>query len=380
MGSLLTVNRPSKQILVLGAACAIAIVYAMRKKDAVGGVSEDVPKVWRKVAEVSGLYVYPVRSGHAISVERAECTKHGIKTGPYRDRAFMLLNQRGERISSKKYPSLVLLNLRLNDTSLTLRFKDKQDLTIDMNECKDRKRFELYGAMFDARCLGPVVSEWLTESFIPPDERGEQTLFLVYHDQPTNQRLMKTSHFQDLLQPTDNPLFASEAPYLLCSEASLSDLQQRIKRNQDANVSDFQQRIKRNQDANESEPEVQALDFRPNILIRQAEHAPNLLPFAEDDWRWIKLGKDENDESGVILRKAGDCPRHVAKCAITAVSHEHGVKRRSLEPMMSLKMYRQHPDPETNRWFKYQPRFGAFFAAESQGFVSVGNFVYVGVR
>lgn len=44
---------------------------------------------------------------------------------------------------------------------------------------------------------------------------------------------------------------------------------------------------------------VKSLQFRPNIVVSGTE------PFIEDNWEWIKIGKN------VIIRNVKPCPRFV---------------------------------------------------------------------
>ncbi|CAG0881857.1 unnamed protein product [Cyprideis torosa] len=357
MGSFLSTDPKAEQLAAVGTACVIAVcgvVYLMRNR-VMPLPPVVVPSQWKKVAEVSALYLYPVKSGRAREVDSAECTKMGLKHGAYRDRFFMLVSEEGELVSGRLYPAVVLLRLEIDGSQLTLRCTGQEDLTVNVDNYHERREATVHGTKFNARCMGMAVSDWLTSAFVPYEEDRRRRIFLVFHDQTSTQRLVETSKFQDLLRPTDGPFFADAVPYLLCSESSVADLQEKIRQNGAKFV--------------DSEPEVQVLDFRPNIVVRQSADGPPLQPFDEDNWLWIRFG-----EGGPIFRKGGDCTR----CKFTTVSHEHGVQRRSAEPLISMKKYRQFDDPEAKKWSKFKSRFGAYYAAEVEGSVSVGDSVYLG--
>ena len=56
------------------------------KKPGIGETKWKAPSEWVPVAKVSSIFIYPVKSTHAVSVQEAICTPHGLKSGSIRDR------------------------------------------------------------------------------------------------------------------------------------------------------------------------------------------------------------------------------------------------------------------------------------------------------
>lgn len=63
-------------------------------------------------------------------------------------------------------------------------------------------------------------------------------------------------------------------------------------------------------------------NFRPNILV----HNDDKVPFAEDEWKWVKIGN-------VVLYTAKPCVR----CNNTLVDPETGIVSPNQEPMRTLR-------------------------------------------
>lgn len=88
---------------------------------------------------------------------------------------------------------------------------------------------------------------------------------------------------------------------LLVSQASLDDLNERLREKQGAEVE----------------------RFRPNLVVQGA------LPYAEDAWQSLEIG-------GLGLRVAGPCTR----CEVVCANPADGI-RRGPEPLLTLASYRR---------------------------------------
>lgn len=117
-------------------------------------------------------------------------------------------------------------------------------------------------------------------------------------------------------------------------------------------------------------------NFRPNIVV----DGPNLEPYAEDNWDWIKIG------DGIILRNVKECTR----CIFTTINADTGVRNANREPFKTLSTYvlfyfvqiiylfnfffdryRSSAGPESS------PVMGANMGVVKTGFVSTGDTVYI---
>lgn len=66
-------------------------------------------------------------------------------------------------------------------------------------------------------------------------------------------------------------------------------------------------------------------NFRHNIVV----DGPDLEPYDEDTWDWIKVGDD------VVLRNVKDCTR----CILTTIGPENGIRDPEREPLRTLEKY-----------------------------------------
>lgn len=64
--------------------------------------------------------------------------------------------------------------------------------------------------------------------------------------------------------------------------------------------------------------------FRPNLVV----DGPNLKPYEEDAWEWIKVGD-------VVMKNVVECMR----CTITTTNPETGVRREDKEPLTTMRTY-----------------------------------------
>jgi len=138
---------------------------------------------------------------------------------------------------------------------------------------------------------GDKVAVWLSR-FIFKQETGAR---LVYYPSSRTSRQIKTKDIFPLMKTTDGvqqpinfwtltvsffsfsiqAVFHDLAPYLVLSEASVSDL--------NANL--------------DADSQVSTLNFRPNIVVSGCP------AFAEDSWNFIKIGDD------AVLRMMKQCDR-----------------------------------------------------------------------
>lgn len=79
-----------KTALVLGisTASAVCLIFIKKKLN-----NRRVPKKWKVVGKVTKLFIYPLKSGKGLPVDRAECTKFGLKEIPKYNKAIQLQDQ-----------------------------------------------------------------------------------------------------------------------------------------------------------------------------------------------------------------------------------------------------------------------------------------------
>ncbi|MEM7344248.1 MAG: MOSC N-terminal beta barrel domain-containing protein [Chloroflexota bacterium] len=263
------------------------------------------------MTHISALYCYPIKScaGHAL--EAAVMTPRGIK----HDREFMIVDENGDFLTQREYPTMALVRPEVTDTTLTLNAPDMPTLSIDIQKTGTPHSVVVWRSTCDAIDQGNEVAIWLSTYFKTPCRlvrMGEQ---FVRH---VNQDFAK--------RPDDQVSFADGYPFLLISEASLADLNKRL-----------------------STP-LPMNRFRPNIVVTEC------LPFAEDYWEQIKLG-----DVGFDVVKA------CARCTITTV--DQSTAETGKEPLKTLATYRNNPDKGV--------LFGQNLLQHRNGTLSVGDKVTI---
>jgi uncharacterized protein YcbX len=150
----------------------------------------------------------------------------------------------------------------------------------------EQQRVQVWGDNCLAQSAGAKAAAWLSQ-FLGLDCR------LFFMPESTRREVDPT-----YAAPTDQVGFADGFPFLLISEASLADLNQRL------------------------EQPLPMARFRPNLVVSGCE------PYAEDSWKRIRIGE-------LTFRVAKPCSR----CVIPTINPETAEK--SVEPLRTLNSYRR---------------------------------------
>lgn len=259
-------------------------------------------------ATISALYVYPVKSCRGIEVERAEVGRRGFVA----DRRWMIVDPDGRFISQREEPAL----------------------------CRVATAIEPAGIRLQSSGHGSYVlpSEWASGEEVPVSvwkhqgqalRHGEASAWLTaVLGRPCSLVYMAERHVREVDQQRgragDIVSFADGYPFLLISEASLSDLNSRLAR------------------------PLEMTRFRPNIVIR------GVPAFAEDDMAELRLGS-------LGFRGVKRCDR----CVVTTLDPTSGESGK--EPLRTLSTYRKS---EGKVWF------GMNLIHDGPGFLQVGDPVH----
>lgn len=263
---------------------------------------------------VSALHLYPVKSCRGLAVSSAELDDHGFVG----DRRFMVVTEaEGMFLTQRGHPRMALIETSLTPTTLILSSPDRGSVTIPLSASAGQRRVTVWKSTTPADDCGDEPAEWLSTFLGLP-------LRLVRMGGTFQRPIVKPT-----AQPGDVVSFADGYPFLVLSEASLTDLNSRLATPLPMNR------------------------FRPNLVVA------NTAPFAEDSWTKIRIG-------GVVFRNAGPC----ARCPITTTDQLTAV--RGKEPLKTLATYRRDPDDPTD------VNFGTNLIHETKrGTVHVGESVQV---
>ncbi len=244
--------------------------------------------------QLSGLFIYPVKSCRGHSVASAAVDDYGLVD----DRRFMIVNLEGHFQQQRIQPRMALIDTALTKDSLTLGSPGRGEVSVPRNSPPGAVLTAfVWNDTVEADDCGDDAAGWLTEFFGFPARlvrMGEK-----FH------RAVRPGR----AQPGDIYSFADGAPFLITSESSLVELNERIRRHG-------------------GEP-VPMNRFRPNLVVA------GCAPFAEDTWPRFRLG-------GVVFRSVDPC----ARCVITTTDQRTAA--RGKEPLRTLATFRRDAHDPTN--------------------------------
>lgn len=231
---------------------------------------------------VAGLFVYPVKSTRGIARARVSLTATGLEW----DRQWMIVNARGVFLSQRTHPQLARIVPQLTAQALVLDAPGLPTLAVPLDAAGVRTAVRVW----DDACIGldqgDEARDWLSRAV------GEPVRLIRVA--PDMGRLANPA----FAGATPAPLcFPDGYPVLVCNEASLEDLNERLP------------------------VRIPMERFRPNIVLR------GLPAWAEDHIGMLSLGP-------VTLRLVKPCTR----CAIPSIDQRSG--ERSVDPLPALRKFR----------------------------------------
>ena len=239
--------------------------------------------------DVVSLHIYPVKSLRGISVPEVSIDTLGLVG----DRRFLVVNSTGTGLTQRTHPRMALIDATLSARELTLSAQGFGSVSTPRDSqpnasLRPAKIFATEGLMSED--CGDLPANWLTAVL------GEACR--LYRIGPAFNRPLKPSK----AKPGDAIAFTDAYPFMVVSEASLADLNNRL--------------------VVQGEDPVPMERFRPTLVIRGA------AAFEEDTWTGLVIG-------GVRLRAGGPC----ARCLVTTTDQKTG--ERGHEPLRTLSHYRR---------------------------------------
>ena len=239
-----------------------------------------------------GIHVYPVKSLGGCAVAEADVDALGLAG----DRRFLVVDPAGRFLTQRTHPRMALIATRLDAATLTLSAVGAGSVAIPR-------------APDPAAPLVPVTV-WKSEGMLAEDCGAAAEWLGAFLG--TACRLVRIGPaFRRPVRRVPvglggTPLvgFADAYPFLLASEASRADLNDRLV-------------------ARGEEP-LPWDRFRANLIL------DGCAAFAEDGWPRLRIGAIE-------FRGAGPC----ARCAVTTTDQATG--ERGVEPLRTLATYRRDP-------------------------------------
>ncbi|WP_308365999.1 MULTISPECIES: MOSC N-terminal beta barrel domain-containing protein [unclassified Microbulbifer] len=237
---------------------------------------------------ISALYHFPVKSLQGHRCESLTLDRFGAVG----DRRWMLVDSDNQFVTQRRLRAMARLQATVTGAGVSIRNQSGDRIEVSRPDSSaPTRQVRVWRDTCTARDAGDSAAEWLSEQL--------QT--------PVRLVAMGSEYRRPLPPPRDGIQvgFADGAPLLLIGQASLDDLNRRL------------------------EEPVSMLRFRPNLVIEGA------APFAEDDWRLIRI-----HTAGGPLELEGTHP--CSRCAIPGLDPDTG--RPTKEPLRTLARYRRGED------------------------------------
>jgi uncharacterized protein len=243
------------------------------------------------------LNLYPIKSCAGIALREATLTSAGLMNENIYDREWMVVNPQGEFMTQRNHPKMALITPRLKADTLELRAPGMLRLEIPLGlpdpDDEQTLQVKVWDDTVKAYDCDETTAAWFS-SFL-----GTPCRLVRFHSDA--KRIANTEWTNGMEAPT---LFSDGYPMLVISEASLGDLNDKLK-------------------AQGREPLLMNR-FRPNIVIGGVE------AFEEDYAESFKIGD-------AALKPVKPCPR----CPIPSIDQATG--KSGPDPLDILQSYRVNP-------------------------------------
>ncbi|XP_069677991.1 mitochondrial amidoxime reducing component 2-like [Periplaneta americana] len=324
-----------QQLLVPLTGCALGLGLGLywwhrrSKRDA-------IPVEWKEIGKLADLMCYPVKSCATIRYPEFDCSELGLKKGLLRDRVFMVVDEEGKNITARQHPRLTQIFPRIEDDNLILTAEGQESIKVNITSIvsKDKLKASVWGQAVQVVDCGDEVAKWLRDYVLKGADKGMR---LVYYYQPLPTRAVRCNRkIFWKIQNNDVGALPDFTSYMLMNKASVDDLNTHLTKPVTANF------------------------FRPNFLVESCK------AYDEDKWEWVKIGE-------TVFRVVKPCNR----CIFTTIDPETGIKDKNMEPLRTLRTYRQEPDPKVRPHVGDSPVLGIHLALRTHGKVKLNDTVYV---
>ena len=267
--------------------------------------------------KLSALNVYPVKGLKGIAVTQARCTERGLE----HDRRWMVVDAEDNFLSQRELPKMATIWTEIAKGNLTLSAPDMDPLDIPLSPPPSAPKMlvTVWGTECEALAVSGEADAWLS------DYLSMECRFVYMPDKSRRLSNPKYAGEGKLVG------FADGYAYLLTSEASLADLNNRL--------------------AAKKHEALPMNRFRPNLVVAGAE------AFAEDRWKKLHIGQ-------VTLAVVKPCGR----CQVPSTDQATG-EVKGPEPLATLATYRDSKE--------FGVTFGMNLVTEKVGLLRVGDEIRV---
>ena len=236
------------------------------------------------MAQISQLYIYPVKSLGGIGLQQAQVTSRGLE----HDRRWMLIDEHNRFLSQRSHPQLALFALAVTPVGIEVTHKPTQASIIIPYQPQASEKITV--SIWDDNCSATVVSEEINQWFSHILQINCRLVYMGNDDlRPVDPKYAGAEHITS---------FSDAYPMLLIGQSSLDDLNSRL---------------------NQAVPMDR---FRPNMVI------DGTAPYEED--LMTHFTTSDIDFYGV---------KPCARCVMTTIDQDTALG--GAEPLKILSGYRQ---------------------------------------
>ncbi len=262
------------------------------------------------------LWIYPIKSLSGISIAKSMVTDRGLEY----DRRWMLVDEDGMFMSQRTIKEMCLFDVSMTDQHLEVTHRQQSDdilrIPLEMQDGEDTT-VQIWNDECKAKIVSAEIDQWFSEKL-------HRKCHLVYMLDDYKRTINSTN-----IANGHTTSFADAYPFLILGEASLRDLNERLKK------------------------PILMNRFRPNLVVSTT------TPYEEETWDRFMIGE-------VVFQGVHACLR----CNMTTIEQETATTSLEGEPLKTLATYRK--DPETHKVF-----FGMNLVNEHNGVIKVGYGVKV---
>jgi uncharacterized protein len=168
-------------------------------------------------ARVDALWMYPIKGCRGFRMPAATLAQTGLEVDGIGDREWVVVDDHGEFLSQRELPKMAQIETRLTGVSLRLRAPGMLQLDVPFESEGDVIKVRVWNDEVAAVTQGDIADAWFSQ-FLGLRCR------LVRFD-PETQRISNQKYTGALTAPYK---FADAFALLVCSAASLSDLNGRL--------------------------------------------------------------------------------------------------------------------------------------------------------
>ncbi len=236
---------------------------------------------------IASLHVHPIKSLAGVAPLEALL----IETGLEFDRAWMVVDERGDMLTQRELPRMALVRPQFRHEDLVLRAPGMLALHLRLDAVEGATRVRVWDDEVKAYDMGALAAQWMSDFL--------GTRLRVVRFDPEQTRLADRKWTGDVLAEN---AFTDGYPLLVAGAASLADLNARLQAR--------------------GQPPVGMARFRPNLVLE------GLAAFDEDHVDELAI---DTDEGAVRLKLVKPCVR----CTIPDVDPGTGERGTAVGELLS---------------------------------------------